>query len=382
MGKITKDEFMGAVITFAVVSAIFGLGIGYSIHGDDFIFGIIGAVILLGFTGSFIWLLRKLIPWLVRRLKARAKRAKELHLQRETDEQARKEDQRVRIVLRYHDWLESSPVDGEHAEAQRNTEELGAQLEELRGFLTVLAGRKTTAMLPTQRQQHQETLEAVRASVKTLEQHTRMWRERFAVLTAQQTFQHALRLVPPWLGGTPFGERPTGSEHLWPKKPSSIPAALAETVEALKQADAALVSMKKVEEQMAAELAGASREAKMHLQTLLERAQGLRDRLSTRLIECQTHEDRQRAYALIAKTPAGRLQAGTLDAFFPKDIDPIDTDLLMSVPQSFDLDDKLRELKAAVAHNVAAGAADHEVEATTQAPDGRVLPPRRPKTTR
>ncbi|MEK7619628.1 MAG: hypothetical protein AAB413_00080 [Patescibacteria group bacterium] len=283
---------------------------------------------------------------------------------------------------RYRDWRHGSPVDGAMEEAVQNARRLERQCKDLRSLLTELQQRYTAPMPTLQLGEHQKTLAAVQEGIESAEEHIRLWHERHAVLKIQAVLQSALRSVSPWLGGALFEDYPDGIENLRPKKPDSITQALRETGEALRVIDAALVSMKRNEEQMAAVLSGASSEAQMHLQTLRERAQGLRDRLATRLIECQTHEDRQRAFALIEQTSTARLQAGELDAFFPKDIEPIAMGLLMSVPQCDDLDRKLRELRRDVTHNVAANAADHEIEATTQAPGGNVLPPRRPRTTR
>ena len=298
---------------------------------------------------------------------------------RSTERQARDRENNSK---RYAAWLMQTPVDSACNEAGRHLHRLEGQLTNLRGLATELQARDTNSMLPTHRAQHDETLAAVQEGMKIAATHARVWRGRLVVLTAQRMLQCALRSIPPWLGGAPFDERPSGTGGLWPTKPADMTAATREAHEARDLIVKTRTSMREVERQMAPELGNASVEARQHLQTLLERADTLHTQLSMRLVECQTHEDRRRAMALLSQGPTERLAAGELDAFFPKDIEPIDTRLLMSVPQSLDLEDKLRELRAAAAHNAAAGSADHEVEALTQAPGGHVLPPRRPKTTR
>lgn len=215
-----------------------------------------------------------------------------------------RKEAKKKLARRYAAWLQGSPVDGEHTQAAQSIKGLETQREELRSFLVVLQGRHTSKMLPTHLNQHTETLTAVHKCMSLLEPHIQVWHERLVVLTAQQTFQRALRSVPPWLGGASLGERPTVYRCLWPKKPSDMTKSVVEAQNALQKITAAQTSMQKVEQDMAKELPGASQEAKVHLHTLLERIEGLRTRLGTRLVECQTHEDRQRAFALIAKTQA------------------------------------------------------------------------------
>lgn len=347
----------------------------------------IGLAVSLGLFGLWKLIRRNLrnnekrrVKELERSQREKAAQSSAAQLAEATQREATRQKQN-RLQEHYIKWLQSSPVDNACADATKSLQGLEAQLQTLNDFLRELQSRDADAMLPTHRSQHEETLAAVRSAIKTIDSHVAMWRDRLIVLTAQRMLQCALRSVPPWLGGTPSEERPQGSEHLWPKKPINILETLMETGQALQKVNAALVSMRQTQTVMAQDWSRSAREAKIHLQTLVERAKRLHDQLSTRLVECQTHEDRQRAFSLIAQTPAGTLKAGELDAFFPKDIEPIETNLLISVPQIYDLEDELRELKRTVDGNIAAGRADHEIEALTQAPGGHVLPPRRPKIT-
>ncbi len=342
---------------------------------------------ILAGSAFAIWVLWNVSPaiydWNKRRERQKEEERvmQEQHRRQEKEQQEERERQErlaadQRMGQKYQTWLAGSGVDKACWEADEHVGKLVKSIGRWGALLKETSGRDITRMSQTSRDDNWTHIRLQRSSIETLKTSLQMWEERLAVLRFQHVIQRSLRSIPPWLGGTTLEERPKGTDPLWPTKPTTPVLALKETTAALD----ALEDVHNAQKALDQHTPWKWDEAQAHAQALTQRVRQLTLQLEGRVVECQVMVDRVRTSELLDESPTINLRAGELATLFPKDIEPMATDLLLRVPQDFDLEDKLHDLQRSVYDNIAHGRADHEVETIPLSPGGRVVPARRSRT--
>ena len=363
----TSDDLQGymglAVAALIALLIVAGIGIGTfewtfgSLRTDNMLLWLVAA--LVGWLEIGLVIGTVTSPWWGWRMHTRKLRAL-----------------KSEAAAQYAYWLTSSAVDHASSEANNEVARLIESIEKTSALLEEGEKLETPLMLPGTRTEHDTNLRLQREMLQTLKASLQLWSEHQQVLGFQRVMQLTLRSIPPWLGGAALEERPRNTQKHWPTKPQTPALALAET-------QAALVGWGKVlaaVDKLPAADEWKSDEALAHAQALMERARGLDSSLRSRVVECQVLDARMRTSDLLNESPTRELRAGALEPFFPRDIEPLATDLLLCVPQTIDVEDQLRTLKKSVGVNAAHGHADHEVGAIEASPGGRALPARRRRT--